>query len=157
MTQAEDFKPYTPGQERFGEWFIKRIGSWQTRVYELTGGRVWNKFLGVQCAILTTTGRKSGQPRKTPLLYLQRGEQVVMVASKGGMTTMPLWYRNLQAEPRVEIQIGKRKRAYLARDANEAERVQLWPLLDELYAGYAEYRARVEGKRGVPIVIFEPA
>ena len=113
MTRQENFKPYTQGQERFGEWFIKNVGRWQTRVYEATGGRVWNRFLGVQCAILTTTGRKSGQPRKTPLLYLRQGDQVVMVASKGGMTTLPAWYGNLRANPHVEIQIGSEKRRML--------------------------------------------
>lgn len=150
------FKPYTPRQERFGERFIKHLGSWQTRVYEWTGGRLWHKFLGVECAILTTTGRKSGQPRKIPLLYLRQGDDVVMVASKGGMTSMPLWYRNLEANPSVQIQIGSDKGSYLARDANEAEAQALWPQLDALYPGYAEYRARVEGKRRVPVVIFTP-
>lgn len=156
MANSGNFRPYTQGQERFGEWFIKHVGRWQTRVYESTGGRVWNRFLGAPCAILTTTGRKTGQPRKTPLLYLRQADKVVMVASKGGMTTMPAWYRNLQANPRVEIQIGSEKKSYLARDADEGEEVVLWPLLDDLYSGYAEYRARVEGKRRVPVVIFEP-
>lgn len=157
MNKPKDFKPYTPGQEKFGEWFIKNLGGWQTRVYEWTGGRLWNKFLGVHCAILTTTGRKSGQPRKSPLLYLRRGDSIVMVASKGGMTTMPLWYRNIEANPRVQIQIGADKQDYIARDAHAEEEQRLWPELDELYDGYAEYRARVEGKRRVPVVIFEPA
>jgi len=156
MTRQENFNPYTQGQERFGEWFIKNVGRWQTRVYEATGGRVWNRFLGVQCAILTTTGRKSGQPRKTPLLYLRQGDQVVMVASKGGMTTLPAWYGNLRANPHVEIQIGSEKKAYVARDADQDEERLLWPQLDALYDGYAEYRARVDGKRRVPVVIFEP-
>ena len=156
MNQKVDFKPYTDRQERFGVWFIKNIGSWQTRVYELSGGRVWHKFLGVECAILTTTGHKSGAPRKTPLLYLRQGDTIVMVASKGGMLTLPQWYRNIEANSRVHIQIGKEKNLYQARDADNSEERVLWPQLDDLYSGYAEYRARVEGKRRVPVVIFEP-
>jgi deazaflavin-dependent oxidoreductase (nitroreductase family) len=156
MNESPEFKPYTHGQEKFGEWIIKKIGRWQTRVYEWTGGRVWHKFLGSECAILTTTGRKSGEPRKTPLLFLREGDDVIMVASKGGMTTLPLWYRNIEANSTVHIQIGKVKKQYIARDADAAEADSLWPKLDEVYDGYAEYRARLVGKRGVPVVIFTP-
>ena len=156
MESTPTFKPYTSGQEKFGEWFIKRFGHWQTRVYEWSGGRLWHKFLGVECAILTTTGRKSGAQRKIPLLYVRDGDRIVMAASKGGMTTMPLWYRNIEANPEVWIQIGKHRRRYLARDASEAEAEQLWPRLDAIYKGYAEYRARLEGKRRVPVIIFSP-
>ena len=156
MVSPPAFKPYTQRQEKFGEWFIKNIGRWQTRVYEWTGGRVWHTFLGSECAILTTRGRKSGEPRKTPLLYLRDAERVVMVASKGGMTTLPLWYRNIEADPRVQIQIGNSKQYYQARNAQDSEAERLWPQLDAMYSGYAEYRARVKGKRPVPVVIFEP-
>jgi deazaflavin-dependent oxidoreductase (nitroreductase family) len=146
--------PWSVRQERFGKWLIKRIGKWQTFVYELTGGRLWSRFLGVECAILTTTGRKSGEPRKTPLLYLAQGDEVVMVASQGGFSSMPLWYRNLQASPEALVQVGTNKRQMVARDANPQEREQLWPQLDALYSGYQEYRARTEGVREIPIVIF---
>lgn len=163
MTQApkndhsnDSVEPWSAGQERFGKWFIKRIGKWQTFVYELTGGRLWSRFLGVECAILTTTGRKSGEPRKTPLLYLAQGDDVVMVASQGGFSSMPLWYRNLQTTPEASVQVGKLKRRMTARDANEQEREQLWPQLDALYSGYQEYRARTDGVREIPIVIFSP-
>lgn len=156
MEKEVTFRPYSEAQEKFGLWFIKHYGRWQTRVYEWTGGRVWHKFLGVECAILTTVGRKSGEPRKSPLLYLRRGDEVVMVASKGGMGALPLWYRNIQANPRVDIQIGGEKKSYRGRDATPEEEAALWPPLDELYAGYAEYRARVAGKRHIPLVIFEP-
>ena len=87
-----DVKPYTPGQEKFGSWIISRIGRWQTTVYELTGGRLWNTFLGGRVAILTVVGRKTGKVRKIPLLYLRQGEDVVMTASKGGMSKLPVWW-----------------------------------------------------------------
>ncbi|CAA0119409.1 Deazaflavin-dependent nitroreductase [BD1-7 clade bacterium] len=148
-------KPWTAGQEKLGKFFIKRIGKWQTKVYELTGGRLWNKFLGVQCAILTTTGAKTGLPRKTPLLYLEHNNSVVMVASTGGFSKDPFWYKNILANPSVHVQIKNRKRNMTGRTASAEERDELWPLLDELYEGYKEYRARTKGVREIQIVIFD--
>lgn len=149
--------PYTPAQERFGEWFIKTLGRMQVWVYEKSDGRLWNTFLKAPCAILTTTGRKSGAPRKTPLLYLRDGNAVVMVASKGGMSRAPLWYRNIQANPRVQIQIGAQRQAMRAREASADEEARLWPLLDAIYPGYVEYRARCAGVRHIPVLVFDPA
>lgn len=154
MEAGKDFKPYSARQEKFGEWFIKKIGAMQVWVYEKTHGKLWNTFLGGPVAILTTMGRKSGEPRKTPLLYLEVGDEVVMVASKGGMSKAPLWYLNIQANPEVQIQIGGRKRTMVARHATESEEAMLWPKLDAMYSGYVEYRARCEGVRKIPVLVF---
>ena len=151
-----DFKPYTARQERFGTWLINRLGRWQTSVYELTGGRVWNTFLGAPVAILTTVGRKSGIERKIPLLYLWHKDQVVMTASKGGMSRLPLWYYNVMAAPTVQIQIGSEKQTYTPREATPAEEDELWPQLEQMYPDYREYRARTAGVRHIPILIFSP-
>lgn len=151
-----EFKPYTAKQEKFGSWIISKIGRWQTSVYELTGGRVWNKFLGSPVAILTAVGRKSGAQRKVPLLFLMQGEEVVMTASKGGMTKLPLWYWNVKAASTVDIQIGPKKRSYTMREATPEEEETLWPKLEDMYADYKEYRARTEGVRHIPILIFTP-
>lgn len=151
-----DIKPWTAKQERFGKWFIKKIAKCQTVVYEKTGGRLWNTFLGCHCAILTTTGKKTGLARKTPLLYLEHNNQVVMVASQGGFSTEPFWFKNIQSNPIVQIQIGSKKRAMQAKIATADEAALLWPKLDELYEGYQEYRARTNGVREIPIVIFSP-
>ena len=155
MSTKIPIKPYTPGQEKFGAWLIKRIGAMQVWVYEKTAGRLWNTFLGGQVAILTTTGRKTGALRKTPLLYIEVGERVVMAASKGGMSTAPVWYFNIQANPTVQIQIGGRKRTLLARLANAEEELDLWPKLQAMYPGFVEYRARSEGVRRIPVLIFD--
>lgn len=155
MTE-KTYKPWTEKQERFGKKFIKRIAKWQTWVYEKTNGRIWNKFLGVHCAILTTTGKKTGLPRKTPLLYLKDGDNIVMVASQGGFSTEPFWYKNLCHTHKAQIQIGGEKYQVTSRDATEDEATDLWPKLDAIYKGYAEYRARTEGIRVIPIVIFTP-
>jgi len=121
MTE-QNFKPYTEKQEKFGSWIINRVGRMQTTVYELTGGRVWNKFLGSPVAILTTVGRKTGKTRKTPLLYLMQDDKVIMTASKGGMTKLPIWYHNVKAAPSVHIQVGSEKKEYTMREANAGRR-----------------------------------
>lgn len=149
-------KPFSPGQEKFGTWFINNLGRWQTRVYELTGGRVWNTFLGAPVAILTVTGRKSGKQRKIPLLYLRDGDNIVMTASKGGMSKLPIWYHNLVAKPTAAIQIGSEKRTYTMREATPEEEERLWPELEKMYPDYKDYRARTEGIRHIPVCLFEP-
>ncbi len=154
----ENMPAWTEKEERFGKKFIKKIGKWQTKVYELSGGRLWNTFLGCPCAILTTTGAKSGLPRKTPLLFMRHHDDVIMVASTGGFSKDPFWYKNICANPEVTVQIRNDKKTMLAREANDDERQILWPLLDDVYEGYKEYRARTRGIREIPIMIFsEPS
>lgn len=150
----ESMGPWSAGQERFGKWIIKRIGKYQVKVYELTNGRIWNRFLGAPCAILTTTGKKTGLQRKTPLLFMRDGKDVVMVASQGGFSTEPFWYKNICANPEVHIQIGGEKRHMIARHATDEEKERLWPMLDDVYEGFKEYRARTRGVRVIPIMIF---
>lgn len=151
-----DIKAYTPFQEAFGTFFIRNVGRLQVKLYELTGGRLFNTFLGAPVAILTTRGRKSGKLRKSPLLYLEQGDRVLVAATKGGMSKAPLWYLNLKANPEVRIQIGSHKRSMLAREADDAEAAGLWPALDAMYSGYEEYRQRLEGIRKAPIIVLEP-
>lgn len=152
----KDIKPYSEGQEKFGSWLIKNIGKWQVSVYRATGGRVWNKFLGAPVSILTSIGHKSGEVRRTPLLFLEDGERVVIAASKGGMSKPPVWMFNLKANADCEIQIGPRNRLMRARIANEEEEKALWPRLTEIYADFDEYRARTDGVRHIPLFILEP-
>lgn len=151
-----DFKPYSEKEEQFGTWLIKKIGKLQVAVYRATGGRLFNKFLGVHCAILTSIGHKSGEIRRTPLLYLEQGNNVVIAASKGGMSKPPAWMHNLRAHPECEIQIGAKNRMARAREATAEEEADLWPKLTAIYADFAEYRARTEGVRHIPLFILEP-
>jgi deazaflavin-dependent oxidoreductase (nitroreductase family) len=151
-----DIQPYTQKQEKLGSWIIRKVGRWQTTVYELTGGRLWNTFLGGPVAILTTVGRKSGLVRKVPLLFLKYGDEVVMTASKGGMSKPPIWYYNVAAADTVDIQVGTDKKTYRMREANAEEETLLWPKLEAMYPDYKEYRARTEGVRNIPVLIFSP-
>ena len=149
-------QPFTPKQEKFGSWIIGKVGRWQTTVYELTGGRLWNTFLGGPVAILTTVGRKTGVTRKVPLLFLRHEDNVVMTASKGGMSKLPIWYYNVVAADTVDIQIGSEKKTYRMREANAEEEITLWPLLEDMYPDYKDYRARTAGVRTIPVLIFSP-
>lgn len=153
---TDNIQPYTQKQEKLGSWIINRVGRWQTTVYELTGGRLWNTFLGGPVAILTTVGRKTGTVRKVPLLFLKHGDNVVMTASKGGMSTLPIWYHNVVAADTVDIQIGPDKKTYRMREASKQEETTLWPLLEAMYPDYKEYRIRTEGVRNIPVLIFSP-
>jgi deazaflavin-dependent oxidoreductase (nitroreductase family) len=140
---------------------IKMMSRVNTRLYRLTGGRLgknWRIGAGfrkpVPICLLTTTGRKSGQPRTVPLCYLQDGDDVVLVASKGGLPTNPQWYYNIRTNAAVRIEIGKRSSGYQARAASEDERTKLWPRLVDLYADFDSYQSWTD--REIPVVICEP-
>ena len=104
---------------------------------------------------MTTTGVKTGQPRTIALLFMRDGDDVVIVASMGGMSHNPQWYGNLVAEPKVTVEIGGEKRAMTARTATPEEKARLWPMLVDMYGGYADYQARTD--RQIPVIICAPS
>lgn len=104
--------------------------------------------------LLTTKGRKSGEPRALPLIYGTAGDSYVVIASKGGMPTHPLWYRNLEAAPDCEIQVGAKRMRARARVAEGAERERLWRQLAEIYPPYLDYQKAT--KRTIPVVVLDP-
>jgi F420H(2)-dependent quinone reductase len=141
---------------------IKVLSAANTWAYRTTGGRIGGRWRvgaalrrSVPICLLTTRGRKSGQPRTVPLCYLADGERIVLVASQGGLPKDPLWYRNLVADPAVQVQIGRDVRAMCAQTADRAERAELWPRLVELYADYEAYQSWTD--REIPVVICAPA
>ena len=148
-------KPFTKRQEHIAEIVMRPMSDLNTWIYRVSGGRLGARWLrGSPVMLLTTTGRKSGKPRTKPVLYLRDGENVVVVASKAGMSHHPLWYLNLEANPNVEIEIGTQKRSMRARRATEDEKSALWPRLVEMYRDFADYQARTE--RNIPVVILSP-
>ncbi|WP_454792383.1 nitroreductase family deazaflavin-dependent oxidoreductase [Mycolicibacterium lutetiense] len=135
---------------------IKWMSRAQTWIFKKTGGRFGDKFLrGAEVGILTTIGRKSGEERDSPLLFLQEGKRIVLVASQGGRATNPMWYLNLVANSRVKFQTKRETLELTAREATDAERDGYWPKLDAMYADFVNYRSYTDRK--IPIVICDPA
>lgn len=140
---------------------IKLMSRVQTWVFRRTGGRVGSKWrVGsgfrrpVPTLLLEHTGRRSGKTFTTPLLYLERGADVVVVASQGGRAEHPQWYRNLCATPEATLQIRRERRPVKARTADPTERAELWPALVDLYADFDDYQAWAE--REIPVVVLSP-
>lgn len=147
----------TAREEKIVNVAARLLGAIDRWIYRATGGNRKFRLLGrgkAEALLLTSIGRKSGQPRTTPLLYLQDGDNVVIAASKGGMPHHPLWYLNLQANPRVEVEIGSRKIPMAARQASAEEKARLWPRLVEMYPAYAAYQTRTD--RDIPVLILTP-
>lgn len=109
----------------------------------------WGRFL-----VLHTTGRRSGEPRQTPLSYTRDGDAYVIIASDGGSSRHPDWYVNLEADPGAEVQIGTRRQPVVAETVTGDERERLWRAAVSSYAGYAGYQARTE--RQIPVVRLAP-
>lgn len=121
---------------------------------------MWDASLGggtglLPTLLLTTTGRKSGQPRPLPLIYRKVGDDYVIIASKGGAPAHPFWYLNLVANPEVEVQAGRDVCRATARTAEGEEREDLWHRLAEIYPPYDDYQARA-GARQIPVVVLTP-
>ncbi len=122
--------------------------------YRATGGRVGRKFFkGAPVCLVDHIGRKSGQARTTPLIYIRDGDAVVVVASKGGAPSHPAWWLNLRANPDASVQIDAEKWAVHARRADDAERERLWPLMNEVWPDYDNYQAKTD--RRIPVVLLE--
>jgi len=105
--------------------------------------------------LLTTIGRKSGEPRPLPLIYQEIDGAYVVIASKGGMPNHPIWFLNLEANPDCELMVGPKKVSAGARVAEGEERERLWAALEKVYPPYTEYQERA-GDRVIPVVVLDP-
>ena len=131
----------------FGQEHVER--------YVETDGELGHEWRGNTILILTTTGRRSGEPRSTPLIYRTRGEDHMVVASKGGSDEPPAWFLNLEGDPSAEVQVKGDRFSAHARVATPDERRELWPVMTEKWPDYDEYQKNTE--REIPIVILERA
>jgi proline iminopeptidase len=130
----------------FGEKHVQR--------YRETGGEVghiWKR--GSKILLLTTKGRKTGEPRTTPLIYESDGDRYVIVASKGGAPEHPGWYRNIEQDPNVELQVMDEVFPARARTAEGEERERLWKLAAQQWPDYDAYAERTD--REIPVVVLE--
>ncbi len=148
-------RPFTAREERIAKPIIRVMSAANTWIYRVTGGRLGAKWMyGAPILLLTTTGRKSGEKRTAPLLFLEDGERVVIVGSQGGMSKDPQWVKNIDADPNVELEIGSRKRAMTARRGTNEEKARYWPDLCKMYPDYADYQARTV--RDIPVLLLDP-
>lgn len=125
------------------------------RRYVDTGGADGHEWNGTSILLLTTTGRRSGTPRRTALIYREVDGEYVVVASKGGAPQHPAWFLNLSDNPDVRLQVKDEEFAGRARIADEAERAKLWPLMSEVWPDYNNYQTKTD--RQIPIVVIARA
>jgi len=144
--------PPRPGTPAFAAW--KRLTDLNVASYRATGGRIGGRIDRAPVLLLHHVGRRSGDARVTPLLYLPDGEDAIIVASMGGTPKHPAWYLNLRDAPDTEVEIGRERRRVTARTVGAEERGALWPRLVALYPAFDAYRRRAD--REIPVVRLSP-
>jgi F420H(2)-dependent quinone reductase len=127
----------------------------QVDAYERSGGTEGNTMMGKPVIILTTVGAKSGKLRKTPLMRVEDDGHYAVVASLGGAPKHPLWYHNLVANPRVQLQDGPNKRTYVAREVTGEEKAIWWERAVQAWPDYANYQKKTN--RVIPVFVLDPA
>jgi deazaflavin-dependent oxidoreductase (nitroreductase family) len=134
---------------------LRRVMSGHAFVYRASGGLIGHRVpFAPPTLLLTHVGAKSGQKRISPLTYTKGdGDDLVLVASKGGYPKNPAWFHNLRAHPDTVVQVGREHRPVHARVATPEERKRLWPRVIENYGGYAEYQKRTD--REIPLVVLQ--
>lgn len=143
-------RPPRPGTAAHKAWTA--LVGLNTKVYRATGGRLFGTFDTAPVLLLHHVGRKTGEPRVAPVIYLTDGDDLVVVASYGGAPKHPAWFLNLQAAPDTTVEIGRERLAVRARIASPEERARLWPQLTGVYPAFDDYQARTGG-REIPLVI----
>ena len=131
----------------FGQEHVER--------YQATDGAEGHNWKGTVVLLLTTTGRRSGEKRTTPLIYQPDGDRYVIVASNGGAPDHPGWYYNLSADPNVEVQVKGDRFAAVASTSEGEERERLWKLMNGTWSAYNTYQERTD--REIPVVVLTPS
>ncbi|MGW1405623.1 nitroreductase family deazaflavin-dependent oxidoreductase [Streptomyces sp. NPDC002403] len=127
----------------------------QVELFESSGGTEGTMMRGMPVIILTTRGAKSGKIRKTPLMRVEHDGAYAVVASQGGAPKHPVWYHNIVADPRVELQDGPDRRDMNAREATGEEKALWWQRAVEAFPDYADYQRKTD--RQIPVFVLEPA
>jgi deazaflavin-dependent oxidoreductase (nitroreductase family) len=138
---------------RAGDIDLTLFGDEHVRRYEETNGEVGRVWNGAPVLVLTTTGAKTGKERKHALIYARNGDDVIVVASKGGAPEHPQWYDNLVANPDVRVQVGADRYDAVARTASPDEKARLWPLATQVWPSYDDYQQKTD--RDIPVVVLE--
>jgi deazaflavin-dependent oxidoreductase (nitroreductase family) len=131
----------------------KQLSTLHTLLYRATRGRIGRRLVDNDMLLLTTTGHTTGKKHTVPLLYLDTGSSLIVIASWGGRPNHPHWYQNLLANPMATVRILGQTLPVVARSATENERRLWWPRVVEAYDGYETYQSRTS--REIPLVFLE--
>jgi deazaflavin-dependent oxidoreductase (nitroreductase family) len=135
-------------------WALKAFGKLNVPLYRASRGRLFGQIAGTPVLLLTTVGRRSGQPRTVPVVYLPDGERLIVIGSNAGHEIAPAWSLNLEANPSAEVQVGGDRRRVHARIAEGEERAELWRKMNEQYSGFDDYSERTT--RDIHLFVLDP-
>ena len=139
-----------------GTWWVwNRFTGVHVALYRASGGRIGGTYGGAPVLLLHHVGRRSGQDRVSPLIYLRDGADFVIVASKGGSHKHPMWWLNLREMPQTTVDVDGERHRVTVRQASSEEKAEIWPRLVEIYPSYADYQAR--SNRDIPVIKLSPA
>ena len=146
------------GSTKPGAWFFsKTLRHFDRVIHKVSKGRTSMPAVlaGLPVLMVTTTGRKSGQPRTTPLIAPPVGDTVALLGTNFGQANTPAWVLNLEADPHATVEYHNVTKAVVARPATEAERDEIWQVADGVYGGYAKYQQRITGRQ-IRLFVLEP-
>jgi F420H(2)-dependent quinone reductase len=135
-------------------WALKTFGKLNVPLYRASHGRLFGQIAGTPVLLLTTVGRRSGQPRTVPVVYLPDGERLIVIGSNAGHKTAPAWSLNLEANPDAQVEVGSKRQKIRARIAEGEERAELWRKMNTQYSGFDDYDARTT--RDIRLFVLEP-
>ncbi|HEB89612.1 MAG TPA: nitroreductase family deazaflavin-dependent oxidoreductase [Deltaproteobacteria bacterium] len=146
--------PMTEKEFRTLRRFIKPFSGLNSFVYKLTGGRLMGTFQGRPVMLVTMKGAKTGKKRTVPLMYVPYKEGVIVVGSQGGAPKSPVWVNNIRANPEIEVQYRDKKMRLRAREVDDLEKAEVWPVCVQHYHEYDDYQRRTD--RNIPVFVCEP-
>jgi deazaflavin-dependent oxidoreductase (nitroreductase family) len=145
---------FTRASTSMGATGLRWTGKLNIPLYRLSGGRIGGRINQAPVLLLTTTGRKSGQQRTAPVVYLADQGRFIVIGSNAGHAKVPAWSLNLTANPDAEVEVGRHRTKVRARVAEGEERDELWLKSNEQYAGFDDYEARCD--RDIALFVLEP-
>ncbi|HEX2391939.1 MAG TPA: nitroreductase/quinone reductase family protein [Solirubrobacterales bacterium] len=136
---------------------LRWAGKMNVPVYRWSGGRLMGRVNRAPVLLLTTTGRKSGQKRTAPVVYLEDDGRISVINTNAGNAKLPAWSLNLEANPEAEVELGRKRMAVRARAAEGEERAELWRKHNAQYAGFDEYKAELPADRPITVFVLDPS
>lgn len=155
-TRREDVQAIPESAVPFTRFMIKNYTRFNVWVFKKSGGRLLTKFPGgYPICIVGMKGAKTGARREVGLIHIAKGDDIILIASQGGLEKNPVWYYNIKANPDIDIMIvGGEKKDFVARQVSEAEKAELWPHILSVYPDFDEYQARTD--REIPVFLCRP-